>query len=134
MEFYNNFLCGKNKYTDYLPLIYRSFTTYFVKQAKFQVKYARDLKAESHKYAWLLLLSLFALFALVQIFKTASNGKSFRHQQWISLYTQVSYYRMYVWTISSDPFKIVALKRAALYNVLQHLFLLFVGRRQVVEW
>ena len=59
-------------------------------QVKFLQKYARDLKAESHKYAWLLLLSLFGIYAIVYIFKIASNGKSYRHQQWISLYTQVS--------------------------------------------
>ena len=59
-------------------------------RVKFLLKYARDLKAESHKYAWLLLLSLFGIYAIVYIFKIASNGKSYRHQQWISLYTQVS--------------------------------------------
>ena len=60
-------------------------------QVKFLQKYARDLKAESHTYAWILLLSLFGIYAIVYIFKIASNGKSYRHQQWISLYTQVSY-------------------------------------------
>ena len=59
-------------------------------QAEFQLKYARDLKAESHTYAWILLLSLFGIYAIVYVFKIASNGKSYRHQQWISLYTQVS--------------------------------------------
>ena len=59
-------------------------------QRKFLYKYARDLKAESHKYAWMLLLILFGIYAIVYIIKMASNGKSYRHQQWISLYTQVS--------------------------------------------